>query len=324
MINIPNKYYVYAYYRLDNNTIFYIGKGSGKRWCNLHRGEHFNRIINKCDVVVEILYDNLTEQEAFELERLTIEDLVFNEGYGISINGYMTKDTYLINRTWGGEGSSGNNPYLNKSEDELIAWRNKIRNSVIKSYINQSSEYKLNRSIRVLGEKNPMYKKGYLLSGDKNGMYGKKHSKETKLKIRNKALGRTGESNGRFKSAIIREDLHGGNITRYVGYNEIVKDGFNDTMVYNCCNGKDNKHRHKDYIFYWEGDIDRRNELLELNKNQFTSAQIKYRRDRTYELINLGLNDQLISNILSAELNMNVTVNMVSKDRWNLKNKNIR
>lgn len=301
--------------------MFYVGKGSRNRWRKYNRKGHFGNIVNKCDVAVEIVKENLTEKEAFELERSIIEYLVFDLGYGISIKGYMTKDTYLVNCTWGGEGTSGNNPYLNKTEDELSEWCDKISKSLVDSYANQSPEYKLKKSISSKGKNNPMYGKGYLLRGEKNGMYGKKHSDETKSKISKKAIGRTGERNGMFKGAIIREDLHGGNLTRYVGHNEIVKDGFNDTMVYNCCNGKENKHRHRDYIFYWEGDIDRRNELLEFNKNKFTSEQMEYRRKRTVELINLGLSNRSIAEILSDELNINVTIKMISKDRYNLKNR---
>lgn len=47
------------------------------------------------------------------------------------------------------------------------------------------------------GELNPMYGNGYKLKGEKNGMYGKKHSDETKEKIRKKALGRPSPNKGR-------------------------------------------------------------------------------------------------------------------------------
>lgn len=104
---MENKYYVYGYVRLDTNTYFYIGKGKNKRYLNIKdRSHHFKNILNKTECVVEILYDNLTENEAFELEKQTIYDLVFNEGYGIDIQGIENYDYYLVNCTWGGEGAS--------------------------------------------------------------------------------------------------------------------------------------------------------------------------------------------------------------------------
>ena len=107
---MENKYYVYGYIRLDTNTYFYIGKGKDNRYLRLdNRKQHFMNIYNKVECVVEILYDNLTEEEAFQLEVDTIYDLVFNEGYSIDIKGIKknTNGCHLVNCTWGGEGSSG-------------------------------------------------------------------------------------------------------------------------------------------------------------------------------------------------------------------------
>ena len=104
------RYYVYGYIRLDTNTYFYIGKGKNKRYLNINkRSKHFKNILNKTECVVEILYDNLTEEEAFQLEVDTIYDLVFNEGYSIDIKGIRknTNGCHLVNCTWGGEGTSG-------------------------------------------------------------------------------------------------------------------------------------------------------------------------------------------------------------------------
>ena len=105
-----NDYYVYVYVRLDNNSIFYVGKGTGIRMYRIEdymRTNHFINILNKTPCAVYKLYDNLTEEDALFLERETIEDLVFNEGYGIDIEGYTEKEYNLVNNTWGGEGVSG-------------------------------------------------------------------------------------------------------------------------------------------------------------------------------------------------------------------------
>ena len=110
MKKIERKYYVYGYIRLDTNTYFYIGKGKDNRYLRLdNRKQHFMNIYNKVDCVVEILRDNLTEDEAFQLEVDVIYDLVFNEGYSIDIKGIKKNSNgcHLVNCTWGGEGTSG-------------------------------------------------------------------------------------------------------------------------------------------------------------------------------------------------------------------------
>ena len=104
------RFYVYGYIRLDTNTYFYIGKGTGKRYRELHTGRttHFKNILKATQCVVEILYDNLTEEESLILEQDIIEDLVFNEGYTMEFDEERNEHSYhLINCTYGGEGISG-------------------------------------------------------------------------------------------------------------------------------------------------------------------------------------------------------------------------
>ena len=151
---MDNRFYIYAYIRLDRNNYFYIGKGTGNRCYEHHTGrnKHFKNIINSIDYKIEILYDNLTENEALELEVKTIHDLVFNEGYSIEINGYNTKnENHLVNQTWGGEGVSG---YTHTEEER--------------------------KKCSLFGEKNGMYGK----KGELSPHYGKMYTEEHKEKIR--------------------------------------------------------------------------------------------------------------------------------------------
>ena len=100
---------MYEHIRLDNNTCFYVGKGTGNRAYKLDRGEFHNSVRDKHGCRVEIIKDGLTEEEAFKLETERIEDYVITFGYGIPIDGYRdySNNKYLTNFTWGGEGSSG-------------------------------------------------------------------------------------------------------------------------------------------------------------------------------------------------------------------------
>lgn len=148
------RYYVYGYIRLDTNSYFYIGKGTDIRYKRIDlRSKHFKNIINKTDCVVEILYDNLTEEEALGIECYLINELVFEEGYSIDIDGNrsMEKGNHLVNCTWGGEGISG---YKHSKE-------------TIEKCIH-------------FGEDNGMFGK----KGELSPHYGKSYSDEHKNKIR--------------------------------------------------------------------------------------------------------------------------------------------
>lgn len=149
-----NNYYVYVYWRLDTNEPFYIGKGKSDRWKKLSgRNKHFENIVNKYPIAVEIIKDNLTEQEAFYWEEKIIEILVFEYGYSIDIPNNRSKEKcmHLVNKTWGGEGTSGRNPFENKTEEEI--------EEIFK-----------------------VFKENF--KGEGNPFYGKKHSEETRIKMR--------------------------------------------------------------------------------------------------------------------------------------------
>lgn len=102
-------YYVYGWIRLDRNEFIYIGKGKGNRAFERKvNNNHFMNIYNSIDTAVVFLKENLTEEEALELERKYIEYLVFEIGYGIDIKGFTESEVGLLtNCTWGGEGTSG-------------------------------------------------------------------------------------------------------------------------------------------------------------------------------------------------------------------------
>ena len=213
-----NNFYVYEHIRLDNNTCFYVGKGKGKRSDIVSRNEHHDRISKKYGHAVVIIADNLTEEEAFNLERETIEDYVFNLGYGIDIEGYrdFSNKKYLTNCTWGGEGSSG----YNFSEDIKMKISNSLKGNIVseetkKKQSNSQKERWKNTSnerkeeLRNIFSKNvkkywdnvdkeakkERFKhvsetriKNETAKGKNNPMYGKHHSKETIEKLSKKVI----------------------------------------------------------------------------------------------------------------------------------------
>lgn len=115
-------YYVYEHIRLDKMEPFYIGKGKGERAYELYRNDHHDAITDEYGHAVVIIADKLTEEEAYWLERDTIEDYVFNLGYGIDIKGqdYNHELPHLTNMDWGGiGGKSGVNSFAGKTPEEM-------------------------------------------------------------------------------------------------------------------------------------------------------------------------------------------------------------
>lgn len=63
-------YYVYYWFNLDKNCeVVYIGKGKGKRYLITERNNYFNNSYKKYNLVSHIMINNLTETEAFKIEK---------------------------------------------------------------------------------------------------------------------------------------------------------------------------------------------------------------------------------------------------------------
>ena len=90
-------FYVYVHKKVDG-TVFYVGKGSGKRaWESTKRNKHWKHIVAKYKTYqVEIVLKDIQEWFAFEYE----QDLIAK--YGLIKDGGS-----LCNLTLGGEGISG-------------------------------------------------------------------------------------------------------------------------------------------------------------------------------------------------------------------------
>ena len=68
--------YVYLHRRLSDNTPFYVGKGSQRRaWTTTGRNKYWTRVYNKHGLIVEIIFDNLSDDEAYVVEKDCILEL---------------------------------------------------------------------------------------------------------------------------------------------------------------------------------------------------------------------------------------------------------
>ena len=169
-----NDYYVYIYWRLDINEPFYVGMGHNNRWKDLrNRNQHFKRISNKYPIIVEIVKDNLTEEQAHGIEIWLINELVFEYGFSIDMpnNKSRERGMHLVNQTWGGEGVSGGG---------LCGKKNPLYGK------HHAEETKRKISEANKGKNHPNYGK-HLSEETKKKMSeakkGKKLSEETKIKI---------------------------------------------------------------------------------------------------------------------------------------------
>ena len=164
-----NNYYVYEHWRLDRDECFYVGKGHGNRAFSMkNRNKHHQAIVSKLNRIgsafeVKIVASGLSEEEAFSLERNQIQ---FWRELGID----------LTNITNGGEGVSG----FRHSDLTKKIWSEQRKGRAV------SEEGKLKRSASMKGKpKTPEHAKK---AGAASGLAkrGKKHSKETIEKRKNK------------------------------------------------------------------------------------------------------------------------------------------
>lgn len=178
---IIKRFYVYEWYIKETGEIFYVGKGTGNRRNETHnRNKYFNNVYNKYECRNRIVKDNITNEQACELEKKTIEY-------------YWSIEEAKCNLTPGGtgfaEGSLNpihdrvNSPgYINpfsviKFEGEDNHFYGKKHSEETKRKISESRKGKGGRS----GEDNPMYGKGF--KGKDNPMYGKTGFKHPNSKM---------------------------------------------------------------------------------------------------------------------------------------------
>jgi len=72
---LTNDFYVYEWFNIDTNEVFYVGKGRGYRYKNIkQRNKYFINYYNKYNCDVRKVKTGMEEKDAFELEIELIAD----------------------------------------------------------------------------------------------------------------------------------------------------------------------------------------------------------------------------------------------------------
>jgi hypothetical protein len=187
---------VYKHQTKDTNIIFYIGIGKSERraFSTTQRTEIWKNIVNKHGYVVEVLYKDLSWEEACKKEQELIRF------YGKKSLGTGT----LVNITDGGDGRLGAYPSeetrkkMSESHKGMNTWSKGCKHSEetklkLKDYYKKhggsnKGKIKTEEQKRKISESLKKRPNG-------NNWLGRKHSEETKLKM---SIAKTGENNTRY------------------------------------------------------------------------------------------------------------------------------
>ena len=130
-MNNERRYYVYEWYIIDTDEVFYVGKGTKRRAWQLKDNEFFMKMYNshKCDV--RIVYDNLDEETAFKEETKLISH-------------YRTNTDYRLTNIADG----GNQPPIYKGEEHPMYGKKGELSPNYGKHMTESSKIKLSNSLK--------------------------------------------------------------------------------------------------------------------------------------------------------------------------------
>lgn len=206
---------------------------------------------------VNIVDDNLTEDEAFNLEREIIHDYVFNKNYGIDIIGYRKYEDkhYLTNSTLGGDGSFGmvhSDEWCKQHSKDMLGENNPMFGvNVWETYNDMKvKEIKDKISLSSTGENNPMF--GVSPKERMSEEKYKKWYKSTSERLKNQ----TGSNNPNAKDVSLY-DINGNFIEKFNSLTDcanylISNYGFNSSLdnIRSCIGRSIKKNKpYKNYIF---------------------------------------------------------------------------
>ena len=227
--------YVYQHIRLDKNEPFYIGIGSSKHYNRAYRKKGRNRIwqriVNKTSYEVEIVYDNLSWEEACQKEKELIAK------YGRLNN----KTGILANLTDGGEGNVG--AILSPEHRRAVAEANRRRVF--------TPEQRAAMAERMRGRLKDPYFREKLTNGLRNSEKVKESARlncirRTGFKLSEEARKKISKSK---QKPIVQKSLDGVFIRVWDSmHGPEMELGFSQANIWRCCRGLSKT----SYGFKWE------------------------------------------------------------------------
>jgi hypothetical protein len=160
---------LYRHIRLDKNVPFYIGIGKDikRAYSKSGRNKLWHNIIDKTDYTIDILFDNLTWEEACNKE---IEFIYLYGRLELSTG-------TLVNLTSGGEGKVD----FITSDDTKEKMANCKKGKTIPENVKKAISQSL-KGLTFTKERKDAISKGRKVKG--SGFKGKKHTQETKDKLK--------------------------------------------------------------------------------------------------------------------------------------------
>lgn len=110
------QYYVYVHRKATDGSVFYVGKGKGRRaWNKTHRSDYWKRVSDKYGVTVDIVLRFSNETCALSLEMALIKfygrkNLCNLSNGGLGVSGITENTRYIKSSRFSG---SGNPMYIN-------------------------------------------------------------------------------------------------------------------------------------------------------------------------------------------------------------------
>ena len=129
---MSNDFYVYEWFNTENNEVFYVGKGCGKRFLNTtQRNEKFKEYIQQNKVDVRKVKENLTEEEAFTWEKIITDKYKEKGQCQCSLapagkGGYQFVWTDEMRKYW-----SEYNPMKKQAQRERMSKNNPMKNKEV-------------------------------------------------------------------------------------------------------------------------------------------------------------------------------------------------
>lgn len=177
---MENNHYIYFHINLLKNEVFYVGQGINKRaYSKYGRNKHWHNLVKKYGYKTEIIEKNLNQEEANNRE------IFF-------INKFGRKDLGLgplVNKTNGGDVENGrvftkeHKLKLSIKAKKRLPMSQEIRDKISIGGLGRIPPNKGKKGLQVAWNKGIKGKDSHVY-GEKHPMFGKKHSEESKNKMR--------------------------------------------------------------------------------------------------------------------------------------------